>query len=98
MWKHHPPHGTPAPVTRPGQRSWSWSNLPKKVIGMRGMRITGQRTAPLARRLGLDRNPLRRRSDRAEAWIRIALVLAFLIGAPLAFLAPSAGPTRSRPP
>ena len=53
---------------------------------MRGMRITGQRTAPLARRLGLDRNPLRRRSDRAEAWIRIALVLAFLIGAPLAFL------------
>src|SRR5215831_7972957 len=90
MWKH-PPHGTPAPVTRPGlpgrgQRSWSWSTLPKKVIGMRGMRITGQRTAPLARRLGLDRNPLRRRSDRAEAWIRIALVLAFLIGAPLAFL------------
>ena len=38
----------------------------------------------LARRLGLDRNPLRRGTDRAEAWIRIALVLAFLIGAPLA--------------
>ena len=52
---------------------------------MRGMRITGRRTVSLARRLGLDRNPLRRRSDRAEAWIRIALVLAFVIGAPLAF-------------
>jgi cbb3-type cytochrome oxidase subunit 3 len=49
------------------------------------MRIPGHRTASLARRLGLDRNPLRRRTDRAEAWIRIALVLAFLIGAPLAF-------------
>jgi hypothetical protein len=52
---------------------------------MRGMRIPGHRTASLARRLGLDRNPLRRGTDRVEAWIRIALVLAFLIGAPLAF-------------
>jgi hypothetical protein len=51
---------------------------------MRGMRITGRR-ASLARRLGLDRNPLRRGTDRVEAWIRIALVLAFLIGAPVAF-------------
>ena len=51
---------------------------------MRRMEISGRRTASLARRLGLDRNPLRRSADRAEAWIRIALVLAFLIGAPLA--------------
>ena len=51
---------------------------------MRRMEISGRRTSPLARRLGLDRNPLRRGTDRAEAWIRIALVLAFLIGAPLA--------------
>ena len=51
---------------------------------MRGMRIPGHRTASLARRLGLDRNPLRRGTDRVEAWIRIALVLAFLIAAPLA--------------
>ena len=51
---------------------------------MRGIRIPGHRTASLARGLGLDRNPLRRGTDRAEAWIRIALVLAFLIGAPLA--------------
>jgi hypothetical protein len=52
---------------------------------MRGMRITGRRTASLARRLGLDHNPLRRGTDRAEAWIRIALALVFLIGAPVAF-------------
>ena len=51
---------------------------------MRRMEISGRRTPSLARRLGLDRNPLRRGTDRAEAWIRIALVLAFLIGAPLA--------------
>jgi hypothetical protein len=48
------------------------------------MEISGHGTASLARKLGLDRNPLRRSTDRAEAWIRIALVLAFLIGAPLA--------------
>src|SRR5262249_50122167 len=51
---------------------------------MRGMEISGRWTASLARKLGLDRNPLRRSTDRAEAWLRIALVLAFLIGAPLA--------------
>ena len=39
--------------------------------------------ASLARRIGLDANPLRRSTDRAEAWIRIALVLAFLVGTPL---------------
>jgi hypothetical protein len=48
------------------------------------MQISARWTASLARRLGLDNNPLRRGTDRAEAWIRIALVLAFLIGAPLA--------------
>ena len=48
------------------------------------MQISANWTASLARRLGLDANPLRRGTDRAEAWIRIALVLAFLIGAPLA--------------
>jgi hypothetical protein len=40
--------------------------------------------ASLARRIGLDRSPLRRGTDRVEAWIRIALVLAFVIAAPLA--------------
>jgi hypothetical protein len=53
-------------------------------MGVRGIHISARWTASLARRLGLDNNPLRRGTDRAEAWIRIALVLAFLIGGPLA--------------
>jgi hypothetical protein len=40
--------------------------------------------AALARRAGLDANPLRRGSDRAEAWLRIGLVLVFLMASPLA--------------
>jgi hypothetical protein len=40
--------------------------------------------ARLARILGLDGNPLRRASDRAEAWIRIGLLAAFLVAGPLA--------------
>jgi hypothetical protein len=40
--------------------------------------------AALACRAGLDANPLRRGSDRAEAWLRIGLVLVFLITSPLA--------------
>src|SRR5438094_4448360 len=58
--------------------------LSEKVMEVRGMQMSASWTASLARRLGLDANPLRRGTDRAEAWIRIALVLAFLIGAPLA--------------
>jgi hypothetical protein len=42
--------------------------------------------ARLARALGLDGNPLRRASDRAEAWIRVGLVAVFLIAGPLAAL------------
>ena len=38
----------------------------------------------LARALGLDGNPLRRASDRAEAWIRIGLLAVFLIAGPVA--------------
>lgn len=41
----------------------------------------------LARRMGLDANPLRRGSDRAEAWVRISLVVAFLVASPLAAVA-----------
>ena len=40
--------------------------------------------ARLARALGLDSNPLRRASDRAEAYLRIGLVAIFLIAGPLA--------------
>jgi hypothetical protein len=40
----------------------------------------------LARTLGLDRNPLRRATDRAEAWIRVGLLGVFLIAGPMAAL------------
>jgi hypothetical protein len=43
--------------------------------------------ARLARALGLDGNPLRRASDRAEAWIRAGLLAVFLIAGPMAALA-----------
>jgi hypothetical protein len=42
--------------------------------------------ARLARALGLDGNPLRRASDRAEAWMRVGLVAIFLIAGPVAAL------------
>jgi hypothetical protein len=41
------------------------------------------RLARQARRLGLDRNPLRRRTDRIESSIAAGLLALFLIGAPL---------------
>jgi hypothetical protein len=40
----------------------------------------------LARALGLDRNPLCRATDRAEAWIRIGLLAILLIAGPMAAL------------
>ena len=40
----------------------------------------------LARALGLNRNPLRRATDRAEAWIRAGLLAVFLIAGPMAAL------------
>jgi hypothetical protein len=45
-----------------------------------------RRRKRLARALGLDRNPLRRASDRAESWIRIGLLAVFLIAGPIAAL------------
>jgi hypothetical protein len=42
------------------------------------------RRVRLARALGLDHNPLRRRTDRVLAWFRIAMVAVFLAGGPLA--------------
>jgi Na+-transporting methylmalonyl-CoA/oxaloacetate decarboxylase gamma subunit len=53
-------------------------------MGMRRIRISAGWTGSLTRRLGLAANPLRRGTDRAEAWIRIGLVLVFLAAAPLA--------------
>jgi DNA polymerase III epsilon subunit-like protein len=37
-----------------------------------------------ARRLGLDRNPLRRRMDRIEAAIRLATMILLLVAVPIA--------------
>jgi len=42
------------------------------------------RTARLARTLGLDGNPLLRATDRAVAWIRLGMLVTFLVGGPLA--------------
>jgi hypothetical protein len=39
------------------------------------------------RRAGLDANPLRRGCDRAEAWIRLSIVVVFLATGPLAAVA-----------
>jgi hypothetical protein len=50
----------------------------------------------LARALGLDGNPLRRATDRAEAWIRIGLVAVFLVAGPPDPPADPAGPIRAR--
>jgi hypothetical protein len=49
----------------------------------------------LARALGLDRNPLRRASDRAEAWIRVGLLGIFLITGPMAALGAGHGAYRA---
>ena len=51
---------------------------------MRGTASQPCGIARLARALGLDSNPLRRASDRAEACVRIGLVAIFLIVGPLA--------------
>jgi hypothetical protein len=51
---------------------------------MHGIASQPRGIARLARALGLDSNPLRRASDRAEAYLRIGLVAIFLIAGPLA--------------
>jgi hypothetical protein len=45
------------------------------------------RAARLARIFGLDRNPLRRTSDRVEAWLRVGLVALFVTIGPTAAIA-----------
>jgi hypothetical protein len=47
---------------------------------MSGIRRRARR---LARRLGLDANPLRRRTDRIGTWLTIQLLVAILLGVPL---------------
>jgi hypothetical protein len=41
------------------------------------------KTTRLARRLGVDGNPLRRRTDKIAACLAALLIALFLIGAPL---------------
>ena len=56
---------------------------------MRGRQTRNQdrRLARLARRLGLDNNPLRRGTDRAEAALRLVMILLFVLAAPAAAVA-----------
>jgi hypothetical protein len=49
-------------------------------------RHEGTRLARFARRLGVDRNPLRRRMDRIEAVIRLATMILLLAAVPLAMI------------
>jgi hypothetical protein len=48
-----------------------------------GRLVRTGRLTRLARRLWMGSSPLRRRTDRIEAWITAGLLVAFLVGAPL---------------
>ena len=50
-------------------------------------RHEGSRLARYARRLGLDRNPLRRRTDRIEAAIRVVTLFLLLVAVPVVAVA-----------
>ena len=50
-------------------------------------RLPGPRLARYARWLGLDHNPLRRRTDRIEAAMRLATVILLLVAVPLVCIA-----------
>jgi hypothetical protein len=56
----------------------------KRLGGIGWLARTG-RLARLARRMGWGRNPLRRRTDRIEAWVSAGLLAVFLVGAPWAW-------------
>jgi hypothetical protein len=49
--------------------------------------VLGMTASRLARRLGLDGNPLRRRTDKIAACLALVLVALFLIGAPVMSMA-----------
>ena len=52
-------------------------------IGTNGMSGIRSRARLLARKLGLDRNPLRRRTDKVATWLTVQFLVVVLIGAPL---------------
>jgi len=45
---------------------------------------SGRRLAQAARWLGFDRNPLRRGTDRVEAFLRLVLIILLAAGIPAA--------------
>jgi hypothetical protein len=51
-----------------------------------GRLVRTGRVTRLARRLWIANSPLRRRTDRIEAWITAGLIAVFLVGAPLAWV------------
>ena len=53
----------------------------------RAPRRPGASLARCSRRLGFDRNPLRRRTDRIEAAIRLATIILLLVAVPIAAIA-----------
>ena len=54
---------------------------------VRAKGVPGMKTTRLARRLGLDGNPLRRRIDKIATCLAALLMAAFLIGAPMLSMA-----------
>jgi hypothetical protein len=52
-----------------------------------GRLVTTGRLRRLGRRLWMGKSPLRRRTDRIEAWIAAGLLAVFLVGAPLSSVA-----------
>jgi hypothetical protein len=51
--------------------------------GMNGMSGIRRRPGRLARRLGLDANPLRRRTDRIAVWLAVQFLVVALVAVPL---------------
>src|SRR5437879_954447 len=51
--------------------------------GMNGMSGTRRRARRFARRLGLDANPLRRRTDKIATWLMVQFLVVVLVGTPL---------------
>src|SRR5262249_48427224 len=60
-----------------------------------GTEVPAMRTMRLSRRLGLDGNPLRRRTDKIAACAAALLLAAFVIGAPLLSVAAAGWAARS---
>jgi hypothetical protein len=75
--------GAPTARAHPGARR---SAAQGAGIGKNGTNdMSGKRRRPgrLARRLGLDANPMRRRTDRIGTWLAVQFLVVVLLGAPL---------------